>query len=331
MKEILNRLFEHQTLTRDEARSILTQIAQATHNPSQVAAFLTVYLMRAITVEELAGFRDAMFELCIPVDLQAYDPIDLCGTGGDGKNTFNISTLSAFVAAGAGVKVAKHGNYGVSSVSGSSNVMEYFGAKFSSDYDQLRRQMDAAGLCFLHAPLFHPAMKNVGPIRRELGVKTFFNMLGPMVNPASPQKQLTGVFNLELARLYFYLYQQSGKRFTILHSLDGYDEMSLTGPCKSFDNEGETLLEPAHLGLHRWKSSDLFGGDTVAEAAAIFMQVLKNEGTQAQTEAVVANSAMAIRTARPGTSYVEAVAAARESLQSGAAFSSFQTYLTLAQ
>ncbi len=330
MKNILNRLFEHQTLTREEARTVLSQITGGHHNNAQVAAFLTVYLMRAITVEELTGFRDAMLELCLKIDLADFDPMDLCGTGGDGKNTFNISTLSAFVTAAAGVPVAKHGNYGVSSVSGSSNVMEYFGAKFTNDESQLKRQMETAGICFLHAPLFHPAMKHVGPIRRELGVKTFFNMLGPMVNPAFPQKQISGVFNLELARLYYYLFQATGKRFTIVHSLDGYDEMSLTGPCKTLLNEGEYVLHPEDLNLHTWTPEDLFGGDTVEDAALIFRQILEGTGTQAQQEAVIANSALAIRCAQPELTLTQAAETARETLVSGKALLTFKTYLELA-
>ena len=207
MKNILNRLINHEVLAKQEAKDILVNISNGSYNTSQIAAFLTVYMMRSITVEELEGFRDALLELCLAVDLSEYNPIDLCGTGGDGKDTFNISTLSSFIAAGAGVKVTKHGNYGVSSACGSSNVMEHLGIKFSNDKDFLKRSIEETGICVLHAPLFHPAMKNVAPIRRELGVKTFFNMLGPMVNPAFPTNQMVGVFNLELARMYGYLYQ----------------------------------------------------------------------------------------------------------------------------
>jgi anthranilate phosphoribosyltransferase len=196
MKEVLNKLFRYQSLSKQEAFEILSNLATGKYNHSQMAAFLTVYLMRSITVEELEGFRDAMLELCVRVPAEDYNAIDLCGTGGDGKNTFNISTLSSFVTAGAGQVVTKHGNYGVSSVSGSSNVLESLGAKFTNNTDTIKKSLDEASICFLHAPLFHPAMKNVGPVRRELGVKTFFNMLGPMVNPAFPKNQLVGVFSL---------------------------------------------------------------------------------------------------------------------------------------
>ncbi len=330
MKDILNHLFDHQTLSQAEAREILTNIAKGdVYNSSQVAAFLTVFIMRGITVQELSGFREAMLELCIPIDLTEYDPMDLCGTGGDGKDTFNISTLASFVAAGAGVKVVKHGNYGVSSVSGSSNVIEFLGAKFTNDYDTLRRQMDQSGLCFLHAPLFHPAMKNVGPIRRELGVKTFFNMLGPMVNPAFPNKQLVGVFSLELARLYGYLYQQTGKRFTILHSLDGYDEISLTGPAKYLDQAGDHVVTPEDLGFTSVKAEALRGGDTVEDAAHIFTDVLEGRGSSAQNSAVLANAAMAIKTYREDFSLADSVAAAKESLVSGQAKASFEAFLSV--
>src|SRR6195952_4773224 len=260
MKAILNYLFENKTFTREQSREILTNIAQGKYNNSQIAAFMTAYCMRSITVDELEGFRDAMLDLCLPADLETNELIDLCGTGGDGKDTFNISTLASFVVAGAGYKVAKHGNYGVSSGCGSSNVMEFLGATFTNDADKLKTNIDKANICFLHAPLFHPAMKTVAPIRRELGVKTFFNMLGPLVNPAKPQNQLVGVFNLELARVYAYLYQKSGIKYTILNALDGYDEVSLTCDFKTFSASGEQINSIEALGFDRLNHADITGG-----------------------------------------------------------------------
>ena len=329
MKDILNSLFEHKALDKETSRRILMNLASGKYNGSQVAAFLTVYLMRSITVEELEGFRDAMLELCIAVDFSEYDAIDLCGTGGDGKNTFNVSTLSSFIVAGAGQNVAKHGNNGVSSVCGSSNLMAHFGYTFTNNYEQLKREMDATGICFLHAPLFHPAMKNVAPIRQELGVKTFFNMLGPMVNPSFPPKQLVGVFNLELARLYGYLYQKSGKDFVILHSLDGYDEISLTGPFKMIANGKEEIITPESLGFGRHKPEDLRGGETIQESAKIFQDILKGEGTKAQKEVVLANAAFAIYCGNKAAGIEEAIAAAKEALESGRAFEKFKALMEL--
>lgn len=328
MKETLNRLINNQTLSREEAKEVLTRLATGQFNNSQVAAFLTIYLMRAIRVEELEGFRDAMLELCNPVDLAGYDAIDVCGTGGDGKNTFNISTISSFIVAGAGVNVAKHGNYGVSSVSGSSNVLEYLGCTFSGDAAHMKRSIDEAGICFMHAPLFHPAMKNVGPIRRELGVKTFFNMLGPMVNPAFPPNQLVGVFSLELARLYGYLYQNTSKQFSIVHSLDGYDEISLTSDFKLISNHKESLVSAEELGFLRLQQSQLNGGDTVEEAADIFKQILGNKGNEAQESAVLANAGLAVATVR-NVSHREGIEAAKESLKSGRAEQSFKNFLSI--
>jgi len=327
MKEILNHLFEHKTLSKQEAKRVLVEIANAKYNHNQIASFLTVYMMRSITVEELQGFRDALLELCVHIDLKDYDPIDLCGTGGDGKDTFNISTLAAFVTAGSGVKVAKHGNYGVSSLCGSSNVLEYLGVKFTNDRSVLESSIDKAGICIMHAPLFHPAMKNVGPVRKELGVKTFFNMLGPMVNPAFPKKQLVGVFSLELARLYTYLYQQSDKNFVILYSLDGYDEISLTGPFKHFSNMKEQIISPEELGLNSVKAEDITGGKTIRESAEIFMNILKGKG-KAQNEVVIANAGMAIHCARPELNREEAIALAKESLESGKALEAFRLLIT---
>lgn len=323
MKDILNHLFAYKSLTKEQARQVLLNIGQGSYNNSQIAAFLTVFMMRSIQVEELEGFRDAMLDLCLPVNLESDDLIDLCGTGGDGKDTFNISTLSAFVVAGAGQLVAKHGNYGVSSVCGSSTVMEWLGYRFTNDSEQLQRQLDRAGICFLHAPLFHPAMKTIAPIRKELGVKSFFNMLGPMVNPARPRNQLVGVFNLELARLYSYLYQQTDKRFMILHTLGGYDEVSLTGAFKVITNRSEQLMEPAMLGLDTWQPASLSGGRTVEESGQIFLDVLRNEATPAQKQVVLANSALALLVTRRVSAYDEAIDMARESIDSKRALSCF--------
>src|SRR5690349_8196834 len=268
MKQILSELIDHRSLTKESARQVLVDLASGKFNPSQTTAFMTVYMMRSITVDELQGFRDAMLELCLPARFD--QPVmDVCGTGGDGKNTFNISTLSSFVVAAAGQPVAKHGNYGVSSACGSSNLFEYFGYKFTNDIDELKRSLDRSNICFMHAPLFHPAMKNVAPIRKELGVKTFFNMLGPMVNPSFPPRQLVGVFNLELARLYGYIYQNLNKQFVILHDLQGYDEISLTGSFKIFTNGGEMILEPSDLGLKEISPVSIRGGSTVEESANI--------------------------------------------------------------
>jgi anthranilate phosphoribosyltransferase len=294
----------------------LVNIAKGDYNTSQIAAFLTVYMMRSVTIEELEGFRDALLELCLAVDLSDYNPIDLCGTGGDGKDTFNISTLSSFVTAGAGLKVTKHGNYGVSSKCGSSNVMEFLGIKFSNEADFLTRSIEEAGICVLHAPLFHPAMKIVAPIRKELAVKTFFNMLGPMVNPAFPKNQMVGVFNLELARMYGYLYQNTDKNFTVLHALDGYDEISLTGNTKTISNGSEGIIKPSDFGLIPIDAEAIVGGDDIADSAQIFMSILNGKGTEAQNNVVCANAGVAIATVE-GITPKEGFEKAKESLLIG--------------
>ncbi len=316
MKQILNRLINHETISKEEAKNVLVNISKGEYNTSQIAAFLTVYMMRSITIEELEGFRNALLDLCVAIDLKEYNTIDLCGTGGDGKDTFNISTLASFVTAGAGIHVTKHGNYGVSSKCGSSNVMEYLGIKFSNDKDFLKKTIEEAGICVLHAPLFHPAMKNVAPIRRELGVKTFFNMLGPMVNPAFPQNQMVGVFNLELARMYGYLYQNTDKNYTILHALDGYDEISLTGTTKVIRNESEQMLTAEDFDVKQHLQTDIIGGDTIEESAKIFMAVLSGKGTDPQNNVVCANAGMAIATVKK-LSPKEGFELAKESLLSG--------------
>ena len=328
MKNILNKLFNYQSLEKEEAREILTNLASGAYNHSQMAAFMTVFMMRNITVDELSGFRDAMLELCIKIPAEGYNAIDLCGTGGDGKDTFNISTLASFVVAGAGYHVAKHGNYGVSSVCGSSNVLEYLGCKFSSDVGRIMKSFDQSNIAFLHAPLFHPAMKNVAPIRKELGVKTFFNMLGPMVNPAAPTNQMVGVFNLELARLYGYLYQNTDKNFLIVHSLDGYDEISLTGDFKYISNEGEAIGTPSLLGLSYLDAVDLSGGSDIKSSAQLFQAILDCKGTDSQNNVVIANAGMAIATIN-GSPFEAAVEEARTSLISGKAKSTFSKFLEI--
>jgi anthranilate phosphoribosyltransferase len=327
MKKILMQLIEQKALTKETAKEVLLDLAQGRFNHSEMAAFLTVFLMRNITVQELEGFRDAMLELCVDPGLGTDQVIDLCGTGGDGKDTFNISTLASFVVAGAGYKVAKHGNFGVSSICGSSNIMAHFGYQFTSDSDFLRRKLDQANICFLHAPVFHPAMSHVAPVRKELGLKTFINMLGPMVNPARPKFQMVGVFNLEMLRLYSYLYQQSDKRFIVLHSLDGYDEISLTGPFKMVMAEGEHLITPEALGSRRLRQEELSGGDTVEASAAIFKNVLEGKGTEAQNNAVLANAGMGIFCFNARLTIPEAMAEARESLESGKALKAFKKLL----
>ena len=323
MKDTLQYLFDHRSLGRDDAKQILTNMAGGKYNDAEIAAFISVYLMRSITVEELTGFRDALLELCTPIDLSEFNTIDVCGTGGDEKNTFNISTLTSFVVAGAGEKVAKHGNYSVSSACGSSNVLEHFGYSFTTDPDRLKREIDRYNICFMHAPLFNPAMKNVAPVRRSLRIKTFFNMLGPMVNPSSPQNQMVGVFSLDVARLYHYLYQESEKKFCIIHSIDGYDEISLTGPFRALTRNTERTLTADDLGLSEVKPEAIFGGDTVKEAAGVFLKILKGEGTKAQNDVVLANTAFALYCMDEDKGLTSSLDRARLSLESGAALSAF--------
>ncbi|MFL5742037.1 MAG: anthranilate phosphoribosyltransferase [Flavisolibacter sp.] len=329
MKKLLQHLFEHKTLSRPQAREVMLNLAKGVYNDTEITAFITVYLMRSITIEELQGFRDGLLELAVPVDLNGHEVIDIVGTGGDGKNTFNISTLACFIVAGAGKKVAKHGNYGATSVSGASNVMEQMGYKFKNHSDPLKKEIEEANLCFLHAPLFHPALKAVAQIRKNIGFRTFFNMLGPMVNPARPQYQLVGVYNLEMARIYNYLLQQTGKPFTIIHSLDGYDEISLTNDTKVITQKGEKVLSAEELGKRSVVASDIQGGNSVEEAGKIFLKILKGEGSWSQNAVVLANAAMALQCTGGFERYDDAYAAAVESLESGKAYKGFQKLISL--
>ncbi|HEY0040218.1 MAG TPA: anthranilate phosphoribosyltransferase [Flavisolibacter sp.] len=329
MKKVLKVLFEHKVLSRKEAKDIMLNIAKGTYNEVELTAFITVYLMRSITIDELQGFRDGLLELAVPANLDDYEVMDIVGTGGDGKNTFNISTLSCFIVSGAGKKVAKHGNYGATSVSGASNVMETLGYKFSNENGKLKKELDETGFTFLHAPLFHPALKVVANIRKNIGFRTFFNMLGPMVNPANPAYQLVGVYNLEMARIYNYLLQQSGKPFTIIHALDGYDEISLTGDTKVITKNGEKVISAEQIGKRIVSPLDIHGGSTVDEAAKIFLKILKGEGSWAQNAVVLANAAMALNCMGEYKTYDDAYNTAVESLESGKAYQSFQKLISL--
>ena len=329
MKRTLQYLFEHKSLTRAMARTLLVEIGEGKYNEHEVTAFMTVFLMRSINIEELAGFREALLQLCLPVSLDGNEVIDIVGTGGDGKNTFNISTAACFIVAGAGQKVAKHGNWGASSITGSSNLMEYLGYRFKTENELLKKELDESNFCFLHAPLFHPALKRVGPIRKNLAMRTFFNMLGPLVNPAMPFFQLIGVYSLEMARIYNYLMQQSGKRFTIIHALDGYDEVSLTSDTKVITQEGERIMSPRQLGKRMVMPADLGAGHSVKEAAEIFLRILKSEGTWAQHAVVLANAALALHGSGNYTSYDNAYGAAVESLESGKGLECFQKLVSL--
>lgn len=329
MKEILNYLFEYKKLTTAEAEEVLLEITKGKYSDSEIASFITVFNMRTISIAELTGFRNALLKTRVPIDFSDFNTIDLCGTGGDGKDTFNISTISAFVVAGAGCKVAKHGNYGASSGCGSSNVMEYLGYRFSNEDAKLRKELGSIDITFLHAPLFNPAMKNVAQVRKALRLKTFFNMLGPMVNPSRPQNQLVGVFNLELARMYNYIYQGSGINYCILHSLDGYDEISLTGPFKLLSNNNDMLLTPSDLGLPLVKPEELVGTGDIKGTAKLFTNILEEKGTVAQNSAVIANSAMAINCYFPEKNIEQSVEEAKSSLLGGKALKVFKSLIDL--
>ncbi len=319
MKEILQRLYQHQTLAREEAKKILVGLTNGEMNPSQIASFMTVFLMRSITIQELMGFKDALLELCVKVDLDGMESIDIVGTGGDGKNTFNISTLSCFVVAGAGYKVTKHGNYGSSSVSGSSNTLERLGYSFTNNVDELKRQLEKANICFFHAPKFHPAMKSVASVRKELGVRTFFNIMGPLVHPVQPSHQLYGTSSLEISRLYQYVMQESGRRYSIVYALDGYDEISLTGKFDVKNNEGHQVLSPEMVGKNKLEADQLNGGESQVDAVRIFKEVLEGKGTAAQNDVVATNAGMAIHTIKSESSLVDCIVEAEEALLSGKA------------
>ncbi len=329
MKHILLKLLDYHYLTREESRELLTAIVNGEVPETQLSAIITIFLMRSILVDEVLGFREALMEMRTEVDLSAYNAVDIVGTGGDGKNTFNISTTASFVVAGAGYPVVKHGNYGATSVSGSSNAMEQQGVKFTTDVDVLRKSLDEASIAYLHAPLFSPALKAVAATRKSLGVRTFFNVLGPLVNPVEPEYQLLGVYNLSLSRLYRYIYQANNKKFSIVHSMDGYDEISLTGDFKVISNHEEHLYHPEELGMDRIKGSDIYGGSTIQEAVAIFNNVLNATGTTAQTNVVILNAAFAIQLMEENKTIEECIDIARESVYGKKALKSLTKFIEI--
>ncbi|MFC2175979.1 anthranilate phosphoribosyltransferase [Bacteroidota bacterium] len=318
-KSTIDFLMSGMSLSASQAYELMQNFGAGAFNDSQNAALIISISSRDLTIDEVKGFRKALLDLSVPCGLEDMDTIDLCGTGGDGKNTFNISTLSSFVVAGAGYKVAKHGNYGVSSLSGSSNVMEQLGYSFSNNSDKLKRELDTSNITFLHAPLFHPALKYVGPVRKQLGIKTIFNILGPLVNPARTKKQLVGVYNLRLARLYHFILQEDGKKYRVIHSLDGYDEVSLTSNTMTYSSLGEDLLEPKELGSNVLLPEKLFGGNTLEESAALFKKIITREGTAEQNAVVIANAALGIQCFEQNLSISECLEIASDSLMSGKA------------
>lgn len=324
MKTYLSKLLSAQTVSSEEAKNAILKIGSGEINPSQIAAFLMGIQQKGITVDELSGFREGMLELAVGIDLSEFDAMDVCGTGGDGKDTFNISTTSAFVVAGAGQNVAKHGNHGVSSPVGSSTVLEHLGVKFTNDADYLRSKIENAGICYLHAPLFHPAMRFVGPIRKELGIKTFFNILGPLMNPAKVQKQLSGVFDINTFELYKDLFIASGTKFGVVHALDGYDEVSLTGNFRLANNHTDKIINPNEIEMELVDAQELHGGNSLEESAKIMLDILKKQGTKAQTNAVLTNAGIALSIARD-ISIEEGISQAKESLKSGKALKSLET------
>jgi len=323
MKEILQYLFNHNTLSKSEAKAMMIEIAQNKFNAAEVTAFISVFLMRNITLKELEGFREALLQMAVPVDIDATDAIDIVGTGGDGKDTINISTLASFVVAGAGQKVTKHGNYGASTITGSSNVLEELGYQFKNTSEQLNEDLERANICFLHAPYFHPALQSVGLLRKSLGLRTFFNLLGPLVNPAKPKYSMIGVYNLEIARIYQYLLQKEEREFILVHGLDGYDEISLTDDSKIITKNGEEIYSAEDLGFHPVTLEDIKAGSSTQETAKIFMNILEGKGTEQQNSVILANASVALYNTHKFGTYEDCLLLAKESLQSGKALNSF--------
>ena len=327
MKTTFELLCHGHNLSETEAYQLFQNIYQGNLNPSQISAIMTFYIARPITLNELNGFKKSLLDVCVPVNIDR-DAIDVCGTGGDQKNTFNISTLSALVLAASGITVAKHGNYGSSSVSGSSDILNYLGYKFKNNSDDLNKEIDKHNICFMHAPLFHPALKAVATQRKELGVRTLFNMLGPLVNPAQVKYRYIGVYGLDIARLYHYILQQSNTSYTLVHSLDGYDEVSLTNSFKLISSTSEKTIEPIDLGFNLQSQESISGGETIKDAADIFLNVLKNECTDEQKNVVIVNSALAMHSYNPNVSITDCIGICKETIESKKTYILFKNLIT---
>ncbi|KQT30973.1 anthranilate phosphoribosyltransferase [Chryseobacterium sp. Leaf405] len=327
MKEILQYLFNHHTLSKSEAKAIMIEIAQNKFNATEVTAFVSIFLMRNITLKELEGFREALLQMAVPVNLDTSATIDIVGTGGDGKNTINISTLASFVVAGAGQKVTKHGNYGASTITGASNVMKELGYQFKNNSDQLHDELEKANICFLHAPHFHPALQSVVALRKALGLRTFFNLLGPLVNPVKPKFSMIGVYNLEIARIYQYLLQNDNREFILVHGMDGYDEISLTHDTKIITKKGEEIYSAEDLGFNSVTPESIKAGKTTQETAKIFRNILHGNGTEQQNAVILANASVALFYTKKFGSYYDCLLLAKESLESGKALRSLELLL----
>ena len=324
MKEILQYLFDHQTLSKAQAKSILLEISKDIFNEIEVTSFVTVFLMRSISLAELEGFTEALQQLSPQIDLGTLDLVDIVGTGGDGKNTFNISTLASLVVAGTGQKVAKHGNYAASTISGASNVLETLGYRFKDNEAALKNDLEKGNFCYLHAPIFHTSLKSIAPMRRNLGLKTFFNILGPLINPAKPKYTMIGVANLEIARIYQYLLQKKNADFLLVNALDGYDEISLTSDTKIIDKNGEKIFSAEDLQFKNIDPETIFGGNSIDEAAHIFKNILEGNGTYEQNAVVLANAAMALKNTGKYGDYGNCLKMAKESLLEGKALNGFK-------
>lgn len=327
MKTLLEKLSTHAKLSEKEAYGFIVGINEERFNTTQLVAAMSFLIKRSVTVEELTGFKNALLDLSVKVDLDK-EAIDVCGTGGDQKNTFNISTLSAIVLAASGIPVAKHGNHGASSVSGSSDILKYLGYNFKTTSESLNEELEKHNICFIHAPLFHPTLKHVAAQRKELGIRTFFNLLGPLVNPAKVKHKYIGVYNQEVGRLYNYVLQNENSNYNIAHSLDGYDEISLTGTFKTISNETEKIHEPIDLGFSPLLKKEIFGGDTIEEAGRIFLNVLNNEATKAQANVVLVNSAFAMQTYFPGKSIQDCISECKETIESKKASQLFKNLIS---
>lgn len=328
MKKNIEKLSMGYALTKSEAAELITSLINNELNEAQISSVLAFYRLRPVQLQELKGIKSALENYSYKIELDK-ETIDVCGTGGDSKNTFNISTLSAIVLAATGVPVAKHGNFGSTSISGSSDILKYFGYNFTNDRDELNRQLNQFNICFLHAPLFHPSLKGVAQLRKDVGYRTFFNLLGPLLNPVNICAKFVGVFNLETARLYHYYFQEENLRYSIVNSLDGYDEISLTGNFRVYTNNSERVISPTEINFNLLKPFELIAGKSIEESAGIFLNVLQGNSTESQKNVTIANSAAAYCCYHPGSTFEHAVFHCKEALESGKAYNLFKKIMNL--
>jgi len=324
----LKKILRQEQLNINESEAFIHAIANDEFSEVELGGILTAIQMRGLTLDEFKGFRNALESYADRVSLYTNEAIDVCGTGGDGKDTFNISTTTAFILSAMGYKVIKHGNYGVSSICGSSNVLEYLGFNFTKDEQVLNQQLEKQNICFIHAPLFHPVLKKVAPVRKQLGVGTFFNAMGPLLNPIQPKFQLTGTYSLELAKIYQVLLRDKRQSFKVVYALDRYDELTLTADARVLGNNSDEILNANSFGVEVTSPENLKGG-SIEQSANMLRSILGGHASEELINVVASNTALGMSCFHPEKQYKILFEEAKAFISSGQAIKFHKQFNTV--